>query len=177
MATSFRYSAPSWFLFFPAHAKFHSEHAPEGFDAITSLNSNGVRASKIIDNSVFGCGVYGTSRAPHCWKSREEVILNNFFPVKKAWEKRTQGIEGIEWPRSEELHGDQENLQEDQVHHLLKTKFGEDLLQRRKGLTDYCIALVCDRDGAKDILHIQLQLRILYFFVLHGCPVLGAPDG
>eukprot|EP00438_Fugacium_kawagutii_P007841 Skav210106 [mRNA] locus=scaffold2194:36311:37097:+ [translate_table: standard] len=126
-----------------------------GFDAITSLNSNGVRASKIVDNSVFGCGVYGASRAPHCWRSKEEVILNNFFPVKKAWEKRTEGIDGIEWPRPKELHSDQDQLREEQVDHLLRTKFGEDLLRRRKGLTDYCVALVCDRDGAKDILQIN----------------------
>eukprot|EP00435_Cladocopium_sp_Y103_P006703 s1454_g2.t1 len=167
MATSFTHSAPSCFSsFFPAHAKINAEHVPEGFDAITSWDRTGVRVSKDLDSSPFGFGVYCASRAPHCWTSRDEVILNNYFPVKKVWENRTQAIERIEWPRPEELCSDQGRLQEDQVDRLLKTKFGENLLQMWKGSADYCVALVCDRNDAKDI--VRAQLCLPYF--LFGCP-------
>lgn len=108
-----------------------------------------MRASKFVDSSIFGNGVYTASKAPHTWTSKEAVLLNNYLPAKAPWEERKE--EGWMWP-DDKLYANQTELQPEQEEELLRTGLGTDLLSRRAKFSDCCVAIVCDSNQAKDML-------------------------
>lgn len=71
------------------------------------------------------------------------------MPAKTTWEEK-KAQSGLRWP-TEELHMEEEDLTEEQLKQLLETPWGQDFrATTRSGFCDYCVAIVCDRNGAKD---------------------------
>lgn len=126
----------------------------QAFDAISQLQSNEVFASKYKTNSIFGYGVYSTSKAPHEWPSKKHLLLNNYFPARKTWMEKRKGKTDIEWPADDVLHSDKSTLTNEDWDALLNTKWADDFLadleKTRPGAADYCLTIVCDKDLVKD---------------------------
>lgn len=102
-------------------------------------------ASKVPASSIFGFGIYGARKAPHLWPSKQAVLLNNYWPAKKTWGEKTA------WPEEDKLRSGQSQLSDEEIEELLQTELSTKLLEGdRNGFSDYCIAVVCNRNKIKD---------------------------
>lgn len=102
-----------------------------------------------VNDSNFGNGVYASARAPHQWRSQEEVLLNNYFPSKRVWDDRNKR-NLWKWPQVDVLNGDKSCLTDEQLENLLNTPFGIDFLKMWQGKAEFCIPIICDRVDVKD---------------------------
>ena len=108
------------------------------FFPITSLEGARIWANPDVNNtdSFFGLGVYATEKAPHQWRSKDEVRLNNFYPTRQNF--RTWS--GQELPEAEDAD----------FEALLKGTVGNYVKQHYPGKTDYCIPLIVDQQVSKN---------------------------
>ena len=107
------------------------------FFPITSLEGARIWANPDVNNtdSFFGLGVYATEKAPHQWRSKDEVHLNNFYPTRQNF--RT-------WSRQELPEAEDADFEA-----LLKGTVGNYVKQHYPGKTDYCIPLIVDQQVSK----------------------------
>lgn len=102
-------------------------------------------------------------QAPHEWKSKDQLLVNNYFPVKKNWEERKRKeksanegkskIPDIKWPSKKVLYADRSELMDMEWDELLEDEWVKDFLttlkRNRPGFADFCIAVVCDKERVK----------------------------
>lgn len=123
----------------------------QGFKLITCGSNAQVWASmQMTGDANFGHGVYATSRAPHTWGSKGELLLNNYFPSRGVWNERADNLS--DWPEEDVLCSDNDELAPDKARTLLDSPFGHDLVDRFQGKANYCIPIVCDEDCATESL-------------------------
>lgn len=122
----------------------------QGFDNITSSKQVWASLSPQIDSN-FGFGVYSARKAPHQWRSKKEIFINNFFPSRKDWEQRKH-LDFTEWPSLEALKFNKPELTDRQLDELLNTPFGLAVLKKWEPTRkcDFCIPIVCDYHSAQD---------------------------
>ena len=125
----------------------------QGFEAITSAKGNEIRAGKLMEKSIFGFGVYTTSKAPHSWRSQAELLLNNYLPARKTWEKRKK-LMNVQWPSDSDLYGEKKELTDSELEELLQMDWTREFLKnlggQRAGMSEYCVPIICSRCGTKD---------------------------
>eukprot|EP00438_Fugacium_kawagutii_P034247 Skav225940 [mRNA] locus=scaffold1500:454301:456821:- [translate_table: standard] len=95
-------------------------------------------------DSNFGFGVYSARKAPHQWRSKKEIFINNFFPSKKDWQQRKH-LDFTEWPSLEALKFNKLELIDHELDELLNTPFGQAVLKKWESTRkcDFCIPIVC----------------------------------
>eukprot|EP00438_Fugacium_kawagutii_P007056 Skav220585 [mRNA] locus=scaffold145:304962:306099:- [translate_table: standard] len=122
----------------------------EGFGKITSSKEVWASLSPQTDSN-FGFGVSCAQKAPHQWRSKKEMFLNNFLPSKKDWEERKH-LDFEEWPSAGALYFDQTKLQDGDLKSLLGSEFGTAVLKKWEptGKCNFCIPIVCDINCAQD---------------------------
>lgn len=106
-----------------------------------------------MEKSIFGYGVYSSSKPPHQWRSEEELLLNNYLPARTTWEVRKKSRD-VKWPSDKELQMEKDILTDEALNKLLSMdwtqEFFETLRGQRAEVSKYCIPIICDRNGAKD---------------------------
>eukprot|EP00438_Fugacium_kawagutii_P034243 Skav225936 [mRNA] locus=scaffold1500:401820:407903:- [translate_table: standard] len=114
----------------------------EGFGKITSSRTVWASMSPQIDSN-FGFGVYSSCKAPHQWRSKKEIFINNFFPSKKDWEQRKH-LDFEEWPSLEALKFNKPGLSDRELNELLNTPFGNAVLKKWEPTRkcDFCVPIV-----------------------------------
>lgn len=102
-------------------------------------------------DSNFGFGAYAARKAPHEWRSKAEMYLNNFLPSKRDWQERKH-LDFEEWPTPEELFFDKTKLEDHDLKALLDTEFAKAVLKKweKEGKCNFCIPIVCDVNCAQD---------------------------
>lgn len=122
----------------------------QGFKHITSSRKVLASLSPATDSN-FGPGVYCARKAPHQWRHKEEIYLNNFLPSKKDWQERRH-LDFSEWPGRETIYFEKPRLSYEELKILLDTEFGQAVLKKWRpgGKCDYCIPIVCDYNFAQD---------------------------
>ena len=110
----------------------------KSFFLITSLEGAKIFASNDPENkdSYFGLGVYATEKAPHQWRSKDEVRLNNFYPIRQNF----RSWSGQELPEPEDAD----------LEALLNGTVGNYVKDNYPGKTDYCIPIIVDQLVSKD---------------------------
>eukprot|EP00438_Fugacium_kawagutii_P007844 Skav210109 [mRNA] locus=scaffold2194:46764:48585:+ [translate_table: standard] len=121
-----------------------------GFGKITSSKEVWASLSPQTDSN-FGFGVYCARKAPHQWRSKKEMFLNNFFPSKKDWEDRKH-LDFEEYPGADTLCFNQMKLDDRDLERLLGSEFGKAVLKKWEptGKCNFCIPIVCDIHCAQD---------------------------
>eukprot|EP00438_Fugacium_kawagutii_P014115 Skav218668 [mRNA] locus=scaffold5113:39227:40726:+ [translate_table: standard] len=117
---------------------FH--YTPEdAFKKITSLENPKLLAPMDENNkdSYFGLGIYATMKAPHEWNSKEEVLVNNYYPTRDNF----KGKQGLDLPQPDipfntALNGAVGNYVKDQY----------------QGKADCCIPLIVDEQVSKNVM-------------------------
>eukprot|EP00438_Fugacium_kawagutii_P003983 Skav204186 [mRNA] locus=scaffold1955:44305:45438:+ [translate_table: standard] len=111
----------------------------DAFKKITSLANPKLLAPLDENNkdSYFGLGIYATMHAPHQWKSKEEVLVNNYYPTRENF-KSKQGLvlPQPDVPFNAALNGAIGNYVKDQY----------------KGKADCCIPLIVDEQVSKNVM-------------------------
>lgn len=99
----------------------------------------------------FGSGVYCARKAPNQWRSKKELILNNFLPSKKDWEDRKH-LDFEEWPSTDVLCFNKTQLTDDDLKLLLDTELAKAVLKKWEPMKkcDFCIPILCDYHSAQD---------------------------
>eukprot|EP00438_Fugacium_kawagutii_P000475 Skav217128 [mRNA] locus=scaffold783:450717:452108:- [translate_table: standard] len=113
-----------------AFKKITSLEDPKLLAPLDALNENN-------KDSYFGLGIYATKHAPHKWNSKEEVLVNNYYPTKDNFrEKQGQDLPGPDVPFNAALNGAIGNYVKDQY----------------KGKADCCIPLIVDEQVSKNVM-------------------------
>lgn len=106
-----------------------------------------------MEKSIFGSGVYASSKAPHDWRSQEELMLNNYFPARETWNKRKK-LREVQWPTGMDLRMNKDALTAAQLKELLQLDWTKEFLEnlggQRAGMSEYCVPIICSCGGAKD---------------------------
>eukprot|EP00438_Fugacium_kawagutii_P036443 Skav213604 [mRNA] locus=scaffold1971:63193:69355:+ [translate_table: standard] len=109
------------------------------------------------------------AKAPHEWTSKDQLLVNNYFPVKKNWEDRKfkekedrknngePEIADVQWPTNEVLYTDRERLDDAAWNEVLENEWVKDHLNflkdphrgKRSGFANFCIPVVCDEERVK----------------------------
>eukprot|EP00438_Fugacium_kawagutii_P004660 Skav209249 [mRNA] locus=scaffold990:233056:234438:- [translate_table: standard] len=111
----------------------------DSFKKITSLENPKLLAPLDEHNkdSYFGLGIYATMYAPHTWNSREEVLVNNYYPTRDNFrEKQGQDLPQPDVPFNTALHG----------------AVGDYVKEQYKGKADCCIPLIVDEQVSKNVM-------------------------
>eukprot|EP00438_Fugacium_kawagutii_P003981 Skav204184 [mRNA] locus=scaffold1955:13655:15043:+ [translate_table: standard] len=111
----------------------------DSFKNITSLENPKLLAPLDENNkdSYFGLGIYATKHAPHQWKSKGEVLVNNYYPTRDNFrEKQGQDLPEPDVPFNTALNGAIGNYVKDQY----------------SGKADYCIPLIVDEQVSKNVM-------------------------
>eukprot|EP00438_Fugacium_kawagutii_P020760 Skav207032 [mRNA] locus=scaffold1901:20421:22184:+ [translate_table: standard] len=111
----------------------------DAFKKITSLENPKLLAPLDENNkdSYFGLGIYATMHAPHQWKSKEEVLVNNYYPTRDNFKgKQGQDLPQPDVPFRTALNG----------------AIGEYVNDQYKGKADCCIPLIVDEQVSKNVM-------------------------
>ena len=110
----------------------------KSFFLITSLEDAIIFANNDLGNrdSYFGLGIYATEKAPHQWRSKDEVRLNNFYPTRENF----RSWSGQELPKAEDAD----------FEALLKGTVGNYVKDKYPGKTEYCIPIIVDQQVSKN---------------------------
>eukprot|EP00438_Fugacium_kawagutii_P025952 Skav207677 [mRNA] locus=scaffold1857:446797:448752:- [translate_table: standard] len=119
----------------------------EGFRHITS--SKEVPTSLLPQtDSNFGFGTYCARKAPNQWRSKKELILNNFLPSKED----RKHLDFEEWPSDDVLCFNKEQLTDGDLKLLLDTELAKAVLKKWEPARkcDFCIPILCDDHSAQE---------------------------
>eukprot|EP00438_Fugacium_kawagutii_P004659 Skav209248 [mRNA] locus=scaffold990:193116:194615:- [translate_table: standard] len=111
----------------------------DAFKKITSLENRQllVPLDENIGDSYFGLGIYATKKAPHKWNSKEEVLVNNYYPTRDNFrEKQGQDLPQPNVPLNTALNG--------VIGNYVKNQY--------EGKADCCIPLIVDEQVSKNVM-------------------------
>eukprot|EP00438_Fugacium_kawagutii_P004662 Skav209251 [mRNA] locus=scaffold990:258392:259498:- [translate_table: standard] len=111
----------------------------DSFKKITSLENPKLLAPLDENNkdSYFGLGIYATMHAPHQWKSKEEVLVNNYYPTRDNFKSK----QGLDLPQPDVP-----------FKAALNGAVGDYVKDQYKGKADYCIPLIVDEQVSKNVM-------------------------
>eukprot|EP00438_Fugacium_kawagutii_P003984 Skav204187 [mRNA] locus=scaffold1955:50085:52031:+ [translate_table: standard] len=111
----------------------------DSFKKITSLENPKLLAPLDEGNkdSYFGLGIYATMHAPHQWKSKEEVLVNNYYPTRDNFKSK----EGLDLPQPDVP-----------FNTALNGAIGKYVKDQYKGKADCCIPLIVDEQISKNVM-------------------------
>eukprot|EP00438_Fugacium_kawagutii_P011119 Skav203190 [mRNA] locus=scaffold39:398670:399884:+ [translate_table: standard] len=116
---------------------FH-DTTEDSFKMITSLENPKLLAPLDENNrdSYFGLGIYATMHAPHKWDSKEEVLVNNYYPTRDNFREK----QGLDLPQPDVP-----------FNTALSGAIGDYVKDQYKGKADCCIPLIVDEQVSKNV--------------------------
>eukprot|EP00438_Fugacium_kawagutii_P027215 Skav221318 [mRNA] locus=scaffold2901:182832:184334:- [translate_table: standard] len=117
---------------------FH--YTPEdAFNKITNLENPKLLAPLDENNkdSYFGLGIYATMKAPHKWKSKTEVLVNNYYPTTENFREK----KGLDLPQPDVP-----------FNATLNGAIGDYVKSQYNGKADCCIPLIVDEQVSKNVM-------------------------
>eukprot|EP00438_Fugacium_kawagutii_P006304 Skav234107 [mRNA] locus=scaffold2732:53475:55253:+ [translate_table: standard] len=111
----------------------------DAFKKITSLENPKLLAPLDESNkdSYFGLGIYATMNAPHKWNSREEVLVNNYYPTRDNFRSK----QGLDLPQPDVP-----------FNTALNGVIGDYVKNQYEGKADCCIPLIVDEQVSKNVI-------------------------
>eukprot|EP00438_Fugacium_kawagutii_P004666 Skav209255 [mRNA] locus=scaffold990:322418:324148:- [translate_table: standard] len=111
----------------------------DSFKKITSLENPKLLAPLDENNkdSFFGLGIYATMHAPDQWKSKEEVLVNNYYPTRGNFKNK----QGLDLPQPDV-----------RFNTALNGAIGKYVKDQYKGKADCCIPLIVDEQVSKNVM-------------------------
>eukprot|EP00438_Fugacium_kawagutii_P027220 Skav221323 [mRNA] locus=scaffold2901:276434:278065:+ [translate_table: standard] len=117
---------------------FH--YTPEdAFKKITSLENPKLLAPLDANSkdSYFGLGIYATMKAPHKWRSKTEVLVNNYYPTMDNFREK----QGLDLPQPDVP-----------FNRALNGAIGDYVKGQYHGKADCCIPLIVDEQVSKNVM-------------------------